>query len=147
MRVHRGEIENGVDVRRCRTQVSDECSEPAHGRGRSPLVPRLPVDRGHRRPRCAVGPRTMTRAAASTPPFRRVLVANRGEIAVRSFCTLRDLGIESVAIYSDADRYALHVRHADHAFAIGGELPAESYLRQDVVLDVAKRAGAEAIHP
>jgi acetyl-CoA/propionyl-CoA carboxylase biotin carboxyl carrier protein len=81
------------------------------------------------------------------PPFRRVLVANRGEIAIRVFRTLRELGIESVAIYSDADRDAMHVRHADQAFNIGGELPAESYLRQDVVLGVAKRAGVDAIHP
>jgi acetyl-CoA/propionyl-CoA carboxylase biotin carboxyl carrier protein len=78
----------------------------------------------------------------STPPFRRVLVANRGEIAIRVFRTLRELGIASVAIYSDADRDAMHVRHADEAYAIGGELPADSYLRQDVVLGVAN-----AIHP
>ncbi|MCB0879838.1 MAG: hypothetical protein KDC46_12770, partial [Thermoleophilia bacterium] len=88
-----------------------------------------------------------TNAAAPAPPFRRVMVANRGEIAVRIFRTLRDMGIESVAIYSDADRDALHVRHADHAYAIGGELPNESYLRQDVVLDVARRAQVDAIHP
>ena len=85
--------------------------------------------------------------ASAPPPFRRVLVANRGEIAIRIFRTLREMGIESVAIYSDADRDALHVRYADHAYAIGGELPAQSYLRQDVVLDVAKRAEVDAIHP
>jgi len=83
----------------------------------------------------------------TAPPFRRVLVANRGEIAIRIFRTLRELGIESVAIYSDADRDALHVRHADHAYAIGGQLPNESYLRMDVVLDVATRAEVDAIHP
>ncbi|MCW2926730.1 MAG: acetyl-CoA carboxylase, biotin carboxylase [Thermoleophilia bacterium] len=90
----------------------------------------------------------MTSSPSTTPPpFRRVLVANRGEIAIRVFRTLRELGIESVAIYSDADRDSMHVRHADQAFAIGGELPTDSYLRQDVVLGVAKRAGVDAIHP
>ena len=89
----------------------------------------------------------MTSTDSSTPPFRRVLVANRGEIAIRVFRTLRELGIESVAIYSDADRSALHVRHADQAYAIGGTMPNESYLRIDAVLDVAKRAEVDAIHP
>lgn len=89
----------------------------------------------------------MSNSIYSTPPFRKVLVANRGEIAIRVFRTLRDLGIESVAIYSDADRNALHVEHADHAYCIGGKLPSESYLKQEIVLDIARRAQVEAIHP
>ncbi len=80
-------------------------------------------------------------------PFSRVLVANRGEIAVRIFRTLRELGIETVAVYSEADGGALHVRVADEAFLIGPPPPAESYLVIERLLDTARRAGAEAIHP
>ncbi|MBI4701436.1 MAG: acetyl-CoA carboxylase biotin carboxylase subunit [Deltaproteobacteria bacterium] len=79
--------------------------------------------------------------------FRKVLVANRGEIAVRVIRTLREMGIGAVAVYSDADRTALHVRLADEAVHIGPPLVAESYLRADRILDAARSAGAEAIHP
>jgi acetyl/propionyl-CoA carboxylase alpha subunit len=79
--------------------------------------------------------------------FSKVLVANRGEIAIRVFRTLRELGIGTVAVYSEVDRNAAHVAYADEAHLIGAGPPAESYLNQDRILDAARRAGAEAVHP
>jgi acetyl/propionyl-CoA carboxylase alpha subunit len=84
---------------------------------------------------------------AVSPPFRRVLVANRGEIALRIIRACHELGMEAVAVYSDADAGAAHVRAADAAVRLGPPAPAESYLRGDAIVDAARSTGAEAVHP
>ena len=86
-------------------------------------------------------------ADARRPPFRRLLIANRGEIAVRIIRACRELGIESVAVYSDADADAMHTAMADRAERIGPAQAADSYLSITAVIDAAQRSGAEAIHP
>jgi acetyl-CoA/propionyl-CoA/long-chain acyl-CoA carboxylase, biotin carboxylase, biotin carboxyl carrier protein len=79
--------------------------------------------------------------------FRKVLVANRGEIAIRVFRSLRELGIGTVGVYSEADRGAAHVSYADEAFLVGGGPASESYLNVERILEAAEKAGAEAVHP
>ena len=79
--------------------------------------------------------------------IHKILVANRGEIALRIMRTAREMGIQTVAIYSEADRNALHVRYADESVCVGPAPSSESYLRADVILDVCKRLNVDAIHP
>ena len=79
--------------------------------------------------------------------FDTILIANRGEIACRVIRTARKLGIRTVAVFSDADADAQHVRLADEAYRIGDPRPQDSYLRGDAIIEVAKKTGAQAIHP
>jgi acetyl-CoA carboxylase biotin carboxylase subunit len=79
--------------------------------------------------------------------FRKILIANRGEIALRILRACRDLGIKTVAVYSEVDRQALHVRYADEAYLLGPAPSRESYLRADRIIDIARECGVDAIHP
>jgi geranyl-CoA carboxylase alpha subunit len=89
----------------------------------------------------------MSNGQMTRTPFRKILIANRGEIALRIMRTARRLGLGVVAVYSDADRESLHVRCADAAIRIGEALPAQSYLRIDAIVAAAKAGGADAVHP
>ena len=78
---------------------------------------------------------------------KKILIANRGEISIRVARACREMGLRSVAVFSECDRTAPHVRFADEAYPIGASAPAESYLNIERILDAARRSGADAVHP
>ena len=79
--------------------------------------------------------------------FKKVLIANRGEIALRIIRACRDLGIKTVAVYSTADRDSLHVKHADESYCIGNPAPSDSYLKRANIITIAELTNTDAIHP
>src|SRR5881398_2347293 len=89
----------------------------------------------------------MERRCLPSAPFKKILIANRGEIALRVICAAKDLGISTVAVYSEADRYGLHVRFADEAICIGPAKSARSYLDIPSVISAAEITNVDAIHP
>ena len=118
-----------------------------HRPGHLPVRHREPTDRGHRPLRRLQDVNSPHELAALASARTRLLVANRGEIARRVFATCRRLGIETVAVHSDPDAGLPFVREADTAVRLPGSSPAETYLRADLVLEAARRTGADAIHP
>ncbi len=118
--------------------MATSLSEPGAGRGQVP-DPSLRKDESSAPPLIA--------SEVGAPPFRRILVANRGEIAVRIIRACHEAGMEAVAVYSDADADAQLVRLADFAVRVGPPPPAQSYLRMDAIIAAARETGAEAIHP
>ena len=86
-------------------------------------------------------------ACHDVKPIKKILVANRGEIARRVIRTCKDMGVKTVAVYSDADLNSMFVKEADEAYRIGPAASSESYLKMDTILDVVKASGAQAVHP